>query len=94
VLILMINADYGRQFEFIQQAWLNSSDFITLGKERDPIAGSNDGTTGMTVNRFPVARRTAGLPRFVSVRGGGYFFLPGIRALLLLTAGTMAAFSR
>lgn len=87
VLILMINASYGRQFEFLQQAWINSSEFINLGKERDPITGANEGTTGLTVNRFPVARHTANLPRFVTVRGGGYFFLPGIRALRLLAAG-------
>lgn len=86
VLILMINASYGRQFEFLQQAWFNSSAFINLGKERDSIVGANDGTTGMTVNRFPVARRTSGLPRFVTVRGGGYFFLPGVRALRQLAA--------
>jgi hypothetical protein len=43
VLILMINADYGRQFEFIQQAWLNSSDFITLGKERDRLPAATTG---------------------------------------------------
>ncbi len=90
VLIMMINSSYGRQFEFIQQAWLNSSAFINLGKERDPIVGVNDGTTGMTVNRFPVAQRTSGLPRFVTVRGGGYFFLPGIRALRGLAAGAYA----
>jgi hypothetical protein len=27
-----------------------------------------------------------GLPRFVSVRGGAYFFLPGIRALRYLAS--------
>mgnify|MGYP001370517200 CR=1 FL=1 len=87
VLILMINASYGRQFEFLQQAWINSSAFINLGNEHDPIVGANDETTGMTVNRFPVARYTSALPRFVTVRGGGYFFLPGIRALRMLAAG-------
>ena len=29
-------------------------------------------------------RRLSGLPQFVSVRGGAYFFLPGIRALRYL----------
>jgi hypothetical protein len=28
-----------------------------------------------------VRRRVSGLPRFVTVRGGAYFFLPGLRAL-------------
>ena len=36
--------------------------------------------------RAPTARRSAstGLPQFVTVRGGAYFFLPGIRALRYL----------
>jgi hypothetical protein len=29
-------------------------------------------------------RRECGLPQFVTVRGGGYFFLPGLRALRFL----------
>ena len=31
-------------------------------------------------------RRSAGLPQFVTVRGGAYFFLPGIRALRYLAS--------
>jgi hypothetical protein len=34
----------------------------------------------------PVRRRYTDLPRFVAVRGGAYFFLPGLRALRYLAA--------
>jgi hypothetical protein len=33
-----------------------------------------------------VRRRYAELPQFVQVRGGAYFFLPGIRALRFLAS--------
>jgi hypothetical protein len=32
-------------------------------------------------------RRVEGLPRFVTVRGGAYFFLPSLRALRYFAAG-------
>ncbi len=87
VLLLMICADLERQFEFIQQVWINQGIFVGLGRERDPIAGSHDNTLGMTINRFPIARRAPALPRFVTTRGAGYFFLPGLTALRLLASG-------
>jgi hypothetical protein len=34
-----------------------------------------------TIPGTPVRRRLAGIPRFVTVRGGGYFFVPGRRGL-------------
>jgi hypothetical protein len=38
-----------------------------------------------------VRRRVADLPRFVSIRGGAYFFLPGLRALRYLTSFAASA---
>jgi hypothetical protein len=32
------------------------------------------------------ARRITGLPQFVTVKGGAYFFLPGLRALRYLSS--------
>jgi hypothetical protein len=38
----------------------------------------------MTLQMPILGRRIEGLPRFVSVKGGGYFFLPGLAALQYL----------
>jgi Dyp-type peroxidase family len=86
ILFIAINADLRRQFEFMQQTWLNNPTFQGLDKDIDPMAGNNDGTAGFTVQREPCDQRVNGLPRFVSVKGGGYFFLPGIRALRFLAS--------
>ena len=40
----------------------------------------------LSVPTATVRERYTGIPRFVRVRGGAYFFLPGIRALRYLGA--------
>jgi Dyp-type peroxidase family len=85
VLFFCINADIQRQFEFIQQTWINNRKFSGLYNDKDPLLGDHDGSSyDMTIQREPVRQRLRGLPRFVSVKGGGYFFLPSISALYFL----------
>jgi deferrochelatase/peroxidase EfeB len=76
-----------RQFEFAMNVWANDPNFKDLGNERDPFVGTQDGTFDMTIPRRPIRKRLVGLPAFTTIKGGAYFFLPGIRALRLL-AGT------
>ena len=76
-----------RQFEFAQNVWVNDPKFHELGNERDPIIGTQDGTFDMTIPKRPVRKKLKGLPAFTTVRGGAYFFLPGIRALRFLASG-------
>src|SRR5499433_3300696 len=73
-----------RQFEFAQNVWVNDRNFRELGNERDPIIGTQDGTLEYKIPKRPIRRRIVGLPAFTTIRGGAYFFLPGIRALRFL----------
>ena len=75
-----------RQFEFVQNVWTNDPNFHELGNERDPIIGTQDGTYDMTIPKRPVRKKIKGLPAFTTVKGGAYFFLPGITALRYLAA--------
>lgn len=75
-----------RQFEFAMNVWTNDPNFHELGNERDPIFGTQDGTFDMTIPKRPIRKRIRGLPAFTTIRGGAYFFLPGIRALRYLTS--------
>jgi deferrochelatase/peroxidase EfeB len=77
-----------RQFEFVQNAWIATTKFAGLTDESDPLLGNRmtrPGEPATDVFTMPrsdgPARRINGLPQFVTVRGGGYFFLPGLRAL-------------
>jgi len=80
-----------RQFEFAMNVWANDPNFKNLGNERDPIIGTQDGTFDMSIPRRPVRRNIKGLPAFTTIRGGAYFFLPGVRALRFLATGEAAA---
>jgi deferrochelatase/peroxidase EfeB len=73
-----------RQFEFAMNVWVNDSKFEDLGNDRDPFVGTQDGTFDMTIPNRPIRKKIKGLPAFTTVRGGAYFFLPGIKALRYL----------
>jgi len=75
-----------RQFEFAMNVWANDPNFHELGNERDPIFGTQDGTFDMTIPNRPIRKKIKGLPAFTTIRGGAYFFLPGIRALRYLAS--------
>lgn len=75
-----------RQFEFVQATWVMSPKFGGLHEDDDPLLGARGpGAGAFRIQGAPVRRRHRDLPRFVTVRGGGYFFLPGVRALRYLS---------
>jgi deferrochelatase/peroxidase EfeB len=82
---LCLCANPVRQYEFVQHSWVNDPSFNGLVDAVDPLVGPR-GAAGTTFTEpaLPVRRRHRGLPQFVQVRGGAYFFLPGIRALRYL----------
>lgn len=82
-----------RQFEFVQNAWMSGTAFAGTRPQSDPLLGTRDARldgTPTDVFRRPDARGAAevteALPRFVRVRGGAYFFLPGIAAVRFIGA--------
>jgi deferrochelatase/peroxidase EfeB len=88
---ICFNTHIGRQFEFIQHTWLNNPKFDGLCEDDDPMAGDRGGSREkpcgtFTVQSEPLRTRVTGMPRFSHVRGGGYFFLPGIRAVRFLAS--------
>jgi hypothetical protein len=89
--LICLGANLARQFEFVQNAWAMALHFDGLPGESDPLLGSRlvaaDGvrSDGFSIQRADgPAERIVGLPQFVTVLGGAYFFLPGIRALRYL----------
>jgi deferrochelatase/peroxidase EfeB len=83
-----LNSNIARQFEFVQSAWVMSTKFNGLTEESDPLMGNREPVRGCPHSdtfSLPqengLRRRVTGLPQFVFVRGGAYFFLPSLRAL-------------
>jgi len=85
-----LNANIGRQFEFVQSAWLMNGKFDGLSEESDPLLGNREVVAGCPLDGFSlpvvdgVRQQIRDIPCFTTVRGGAYFFLPGVRALRFL----------
>lgn len=90
---ICFNTQLGRQFEFIQHTWVNSTKFDGGYADDDPITGARGNGNGngnghgtFTIQQEPIRRRVTGLPRFVHTVGGAYFFMPGVAATRYLAA--------
>ena len=85
IFFMCLNTNFDRQFEFIQQTWINNPKFSGLTDEVDPLVGSSR----LDPYRHPVPFTAQGCPqpvasslsKYVRLLGGGYFFLPGLKAL-------------
>jgi deferrochelatase/peroxidase EfeB len=82
-----LNANIARQFEFIQTSWIVNSKFNGLDEDDPLLGGRKPLMTGARVDCFTrphdsgLECRLHHLPQFVTVRGGAYFFMPGLSAL-------------
>ncbi len=82
---LCLVGDLSRQYEFVQHSWLNGPVFNGLHDDADPLVAPRGTRGGTFVEQArPVRTRHRALPEFVRVRGGAYFFLPGVAALRYL----------
>ncbi len=90
---ICLNANLARQFEFVQGAWLASAKFAGMTNEQDPMLGNRvPFPADQPTDRFTRPHAdgpclvSKSVPQFIRVRGGAYFFLPGLRALSWLLA--------
>ncbi|WP_239492663.1 hypothetical protein [Luteitalea sp. TBR-22] len=88
IVLALINANPGRQFEFVQAEWVNDGGFVSQGLRSDPIGGRRDRADDFVYPARPVRRRLTGLPEFTATRGGEHVFLPGLAGLRWLAEAT------
>jgi Dyp-type peroxidase family len=69
--------------EFLQSEWVNSGNFVGLGKEKDPMISLQDKGAYFTVPGTP-PRRVHGIQAFNTLLGGEYFFMPSLSAIAWL----------
>jgi len=87
LLFLCYQSSIARQFEFIQNRWVNNPNFPSADAGHDPVISQVDGTRTFTM---PGGRpdHIALMQRFVTTTGGDYFFCPSISALGVLVSLT------
>lgn len=82
LFFVALNARIDLQFEFVQRDWINSGEvFGRVGAGLCPLTGASE---ERHTDAFQECGRTAPethLPRFVTTRGGDYFFVPSLDAL-------------
>jgi deferrochelatase/peroxidase EfeB len=93
IVMLALCASLSRQFEFVQQQWLNYGLDFSLGNDTCPVVGNHGEDARFVIAADPesghppfIARN---IPQFVSMRGGDYFFIPSLTALRMIAMGTI-----
>jgi Dyp-type peroxidase family len=99
VVFMALNASIRRQFEFVQQQWINYGNDFKLANEKDPLLGNHGLDKDGKPDGSMVIQSAASdpkppfvcfqMPRFVEVHGGEYFFMPSLTALRMIGAGSI-----
>lgn len=93
VTMMIICASLFRQFEFIQQQWIQYGLDFHQGNDTCPILGNHDKHRRMALPADPQGGgcpyTMSQLKTVVECRGGDYFFIPSITALRMLTMGVI-----
>jgi deferrochelatase/peroxidase EfeB len=97
IIFMALNASIERQFEFVQQQWVNYGNDFKLANEKDPLLGnhgvadSGKGKGKMIVPNDPDGSNApffcGDIPNLVNTLGGDYFFIPSLTALRMIAQG-------
>ncbi len=93
IIFMALNASLFRQFEFVQQQWIEYGNDARLGNDKDMLMGNHSGHDRYVIQGTEDPKNPpfvcGGLPNFVELRGGDYFFLPSMTALRMIASGTV-----
>ncbi len=96
IIFMAIVANIKRQFEFVQQQWMNYGNDFKLANDKDPLLGNHHEGEKLKDNRMIIEGDVeterppyflSHIPRFVETRGGEYFFIPSMTALRMIGEG-------
>lgn len=93
IVMLATCASLFRQFEFVQQQWMQYGLDFNSGNDTCPIIGNHEDDAKFVIATGPASGKPPficdRLPQFVETRGGDYFFVPSMTALRMIAAGTV-----
>lgn len=91
VIMMILGSSLFRQFEFVQQQWIQYGLDFHQGNNTCPLLGSHDHHKRHTIPSDPANGKPpyvmTKLKTFVECRGGDYFFIPSMTALRMLAMG-------
>ncbi|KPD13853.1 peroxidase [Phaeobacter sp. 11ANDIMAR09] len=91
VIMLIVGTSLERQFEFVQQQWIQYGLDFHQGNNTCPMLGNHDHSKRHTIPSDPASGRPpyvmSKLKTFVECRGGDYFFIPSMTALRMIAMG-------
>ena len=92
MLFVALCTDLERQFEFLQQSWVGSPNFHGLSNEPDPITSPAPVDPSkpfvFTIPTPSGSVTMKNLKSFVTVKAGGYFFMPSRSAIRYLASSS------
>lgn len=97
IVIMMLNADINRQFEFVQQEWINYGNDFQEGSDKEILLGNHNAddkfpskaVLQVDPNSDQAPYILSKIPRFIETRGGEYFFVPSLTALRMIAQGVV-----
>jgi hypothetical protein len=100
IIMFVVCASLFRQFEFVQQQWINYGLDAQAGNDACPLVGNHSPGNKLTgpkakyvIPADPKAGHppfiVEGIPQFVETRGGDYFFIPSMSALRMIGMGVV-----
>jgi deferrochelatase/peroxidase EfeB len=100
IVMLVVCASLFRQFEFVQQQWINYGLDAQAGNDTCPLVGNHSPGNKLTgpKAKFVIPADpdkghppfiVEGIPQFVETHGGDYFFIPSMTALRMIGMGTV-----
>jgi deferrochelatase/peroxidase EfeB len=102
IIMLVVCASLFRQFEFVQQQWINYGLDASAGNDTCPLVGNHSpGVPGEKAGpkaKFVIPSDpnsghppfiVEGIPQFVETHGGDYFFIPSMTALRMIGMGVV-----
>jgi Dyp-type peroxidase family len=93
IVFMALGASLFRQFEFVQQQWVEYGNDAGQGSDRDALIGNHGGTGKFIIPVAPESPQPpfvcGSLSNFVELRGGDYFFLPSLTALRMIAQGSV-----
>ncbi|MEE9345776.1 MAG: hypothetical protein V3U88_09250 [Methylococcales bacterium] len=91
VIFMVLCANIFRQFEFVQQQWIQYGLDFNVGNNTCPLLGNHDHHKRHVIPSDPATGKPpyvmSKLKTFVETRGGDYFFIPSVTALRMMAMG-------